>query len=154
VRHYGRQSANVGLFARRQSLLDALSAELPAGHAVAYGGDVRDAQSLVRAAADFIARFGPPDVIIANAGVSRGTLTEHAEDAAAFREVLDVNTLPGLEEDFDSGYDPQVAAARRALAGIASVAGFRPAGRARIRLRRRPRSCISKVCASNSAAQE
>jgi hypothetical protein len=30
--------------------------------------------------------------------------------ARSHREVLDINTLPGLEEDFDSGYDPQVAA--------------------------------------------
>lgn len=31
--------------------------------------------------------------------------------ARSHREVLDLDTLPGLEEDFDSGYDPQVAAA-------------------------------------------
>jgi len=124
VRHYGRQSANVGLFARRKSVLDALTAELPAGHAVAYEGDVRDAQSLVRAAADFIARFGPPDVVIANAGVSRGTLTEYAEDAAAFREVLDVNVL-GMVHTFAPFIASMRAARHGTLAGIASVAGFR-----------------------------
>jgi NAD(P)-dependent dehydrogenase (short-subunit alcohol dehydrogenase family) len=32
--------------------------------------------ALGEAAADFIARFGRPDVVIANAGVSVGTLTE------------------------------------------------------------------------------
>jgi NAD(P)-dependent dehydrogenase (short-subunit alcohol dehydrogenase family) len=124
VRHYGRHSANVGLFARRRSVLDALTAELPAGHAVAYEGDVRDAQSLVRAAADFIARFGPPDVVIANAGVSRGTLTEHAEDAAVFREVMDVNVL-GMVHTFAPFIASMRAARHGTLAGIASVAGFR-----------------------------
>jgi NAD(P)-dependent dehydrogenase (short-subunit alcohol dehydrogenase family) len=124
VRHYGAQVANVGLFARRRSALDALTAELPGGHAVAYEGDVRDAQSLVRAAADFIARFGPPDVVIANAGVSRGTLTEHAEDAATFREVMDINVL-GMVHTFAPFIAPMRAARHGTLAGIASVAGFR-----------------------------
>ena len=106
------------------AVLDALVAELPAGRAVAYEGDVRDAQSLARAAADFIARFGPPDVVIANAGVSRGTLTEHAEDAAAFREVMDVNVL-GMVHTFAPFIASMRAARRGTLAGIASVAGFR-----------------------------
>ncbi len=101
-----------------------MAAELPAGHAVAYEGDVRDAQSLVRAAADFIARFGAPDVVIANAGVSRGTLTEHAEDAAVFREVIEVNVL-GMVHTFAPFIASMRAARHGTLAGIASVAGFR-----------------------------
>ena len=114
----------MGLFARRRPVLDALVANLPAGHAVAYDGDVRDAESLVRAAADFIARFGPPDVVIANAGVSRGTLTEHAEDAVAFREVMDINVL-GMVHTFAPFIASMRAARNGALAGIASLAGFR-----------------------------
>ena len=43
--------------------------------------------------ADFIARFGAPDIVIANAGVSRGTLTERAEDLPAFRAVFETNVL-------------------------------------------------------------
>ena len=97
---------------------------MPAGHAVAYDGDVRDAESLVRAAADFIARFGPPDVVIANAGVSRGTLTEHAEDIVAFREVMDINVL-GMVHTFAPFIASMRAARNGALAGIASLAGFR-----------------------------
>ena len=97
---------------------------MPAGHAVAYDGDVRDAESLVRAAADFIARFGPPDVVIANAGVSRGTLTEHAEDSVAFREVMDINVL-GMVHTFAPFIASMRAARNGALAGIASLAGFR-----------------------------
>ena len=81
-------------------------------------------ESLVRAAADFIARFGPPDVVIANAGVSRGTLTEHAEDAVAFREMMDINVL-GMVHTFAPFIASMRAARHGALAGIASVAGFR-----------------------------
>jgi NAD(P)-dependent dehydrogenase (short-subunit alcohol dehydrogenase family) len=53
-----------------------------------YGGDVRDAASLARAASDFIARCGVPDLVIANAGISRGVLTEAADDLPVFRAVL------------------------------------------------------------------
>ena len=62
--------------------------------------------------------------MIANAGVSRGTLTEQAEDAVAFREVMDINVL-GMVHTFAPFIASMRAARRGALAGIASVAGFR-----------------------------
>lgn len=65
ARHYAAQGAKLGLFARRQPQLDALVAELPAGAAAAYAGDVRDAQAISQAATDFMARFGVPDLVIA-----------------------------------------------------------------------------------------
>ena len=40
--------------------------------------DVRDGAAMQRAATQFIDRFGSPDVVIANAGVSHGTATERA----------------------------------------------------------------------------
>ena len=86
---------------------------------------MRDADGARAAAADFIARFGAPDIVIANAGVSRGALTEHAEDLAAFRAVLDTNVL-GLVHTFQPFHRGDARrAARGALVGIASVAGFR-----------------------------
>ena len=63
-------------------------------------------------------------MVIANAGVSRGTLTEHPEDAIAFREVMDINVL-GTVHTFAPFIAPMRAARRGALVGIASVAGFR-----------------------------
>ncbi len=89
-----------------------------------YAGDVRDAAALQRAAADFTARFGVPDVVIANAGVSRGTLTEMADDLPAFRDVFDTNVL-GLVHSFHPFVAAMRAARRGTLVGIASVAGFR-----------------------------
>jgi short-subunit dehydrogenase len=113
----------LGLFARRTEALQALAAQLP-GQCECYAGDVRDSDSLRRAAADFIARHGPPDLVIANAGVSIGTLTEDAEDEQAFRDVFDINVI-GMMNTFQ----PFIAAMRDAgggtLAGIASVAGYR-----------------------------
>jgi short-subunit dehydrogenase len=62
--------------------------------------------------------------VIANAGVSRGTLTEHPEDALAFREVMDINVL-GIVHTFAPFLVSMRLAGRGVLAGIASVAGFR-----------------------------
>jgi short-subunit dehydrogenase len=69
-------------------------------------------------------RHGVPDVVIANAGISRGTLTEHAEDLAAFRSVFDTNVL-GIVHTFHPFLAAMRDARRGALVGIASVAGFR-----------------------------
>ncbi len=85
---------------------------------------MRDASALARAAADFSERFGVPDVVIANAGISHGTLTEHAADAIAFREILDVN-VTGMVHTFAPFVAAMRAERRGALVGIASVAGFR-----------------------------
>jgi NAD(P)-dependent dehydrogenase (short-subunit alcohol dehydrogenase family) len=85
---------------------------------------VRDAAALARAAADFMGRFGAPDIVVANAGISRGTLTEHAADALAFREILDVN-VTGIVHTFTPFVAAMREAGRGTLVGVASVAGLR-----------------------------
>ncbi len=124
ARRYAAQGANLGLFARRRRELDLLAAELGVDRAASYEGDVRDAAALASAAAAFISRFGPPSIVIANAGISRGTLTGHAEDLPAFRAVLETNVL-GIVDTFDPFLPAMRAAGSGALVGIASVAGFR-----------------------------
>jgi len=123
ARHYAEQHAILGLIARRESALRALVEKLPC-KCIVYALDVRDGPALHRAAADFVSRYGCPDIVIANAGVSTGTLTEHAEDLQAFQTVIDVNVI-GMSKTFQ----PFVAAMREGrkgtLAGIASVAGYR-----------------------------
>ena len=70
-------------------------------------------------------RHGVPDVVVACAGVSVGTLTEYAEDLAVFRRVMDTNVF-GMAATF-APFIPAMKAAggRRRLAGIASVSGIR-----------------------------
>jgi short-subunit dehydrogenase len=65
-----------------------------------------------------------PDIVIANAGVSRGTLTEIADDLPAFRAVFDTNVL-GLVHTFHPFVAAMRDVRRGTLVGIASVAGFR-----------------------------
>ena len=124
ARHYAAQGASLGLFARRPLELERIAASLAPAPVSTHAGDVRDAAAVAAAARAFIARFGAPDIVIANAGVSRGTLTEHAEDLPAFREVLETNVL-GLVNAFQPFIAPMRAAGGGTLAGIASIAGFR-----------------------------
>jgi len=123
ARHYLDRGAIVAAIARRGQLLQDLAAEFP-GRVQCYALDVRDTNAMQRAANDYIARFGCPEVVIANAGVSTGTLTEYAEDIDAFQQVMDINVI-GMVKTFQ----PFVVAMRKAqagtLVGIASVAGFR-----------------------------
>ncbi len=124
ARHYAEQGATLGLAARRQQALTDLLADLPGRHA-AYALDVSDAPALAAAAADFTTRHGAPDIVIANAGVSVGTLSECPEDLAAFRRVMDTNVY-GMAATFAPFIGPMTAAGGdRRLVGIASVAGIR-----------------------------
>ena len=75
-------------------------------------------------AEDFIARAGLPRIVIANAGISVGTLTEHVEDIAAFAAIMRTNVL-GMVATFQPFVAPMRAARCGTLAGIASVAGVR-----------------------------
>ena len=122
--HYAALGANLGLLARREVELRRVAAGLAPARVATYVGDVRDAEALARSAADFLQRFGAPEVVIANAGVSRGTVTDFAEDMPAFAEVIGTNVL-GIVHTFQPFIGPMRAARRGALVGIASIAGFR-----------------------------
>ena len=123
ARYYLDRGVRVAALARRGQLLHELALAFP-DRVCCYTLDVRDSQAVQRAADDFMGRFGAPDVVIANAGVSVGTLTEYAEDIDAFQQVMDINVL-GMVKTFQ----PFIAAMRDTrqgtLVGIASVAGFR-----------------------------
>lgn len=123
ARHYAGADTEIGLLARRRNLLEELSAGLP-GRSAVYAADVTDAKSVAEAARDFLARFGTPDLVVANAGISVGTMGGDPEDVEKLRRVLDVN-VTGLAATL-AAFAPAMRAARAGtLCGIASVAGFR-----------------------------
>jgi len=123
ARHYAARGATVGLVARRGELLERLNASL-ATPGSTHVADVRDAAAMKSAADAFMSRHGLPDIVIANAGVSFGTLTELEEDLPAFRETFDIN-LMGIVNTFNPFVDPMRGRKSGILAGIASVAGLR-----------------------------
>jgi short-subunit dehydrogenase len=124
AQRYAARGATLGLFARRADALQRVAASLAPAICSVYSGDVRDASALRDAALDFVARHGVPDIVIANAGVSMGTLTEHIDDNEVFRTVLDTNVL-GMMQTFQPFLPVLLAEKRGKLAGVASVAGFR-----------------------------
>ena len=123
ARRYAGPHSALGLIARRKPALEALAADLP-GRSAIYPLDVSDEAALARAAEDFVARFGAPDLVIANAGVSVGTHGDDPGDVAKLRRVLEVNFV-GLAATLAAFAPSMRAAGRGTLCGVASVSGLR-----------------------------
>jgi NAD(P)-dependent dehydrogenase (short-subunit alcohol dehydrogenase family) len=130
AQQYALQGAQLALVARRADVLEELRAGLaePQRHRI-YALDVTDHAALAEAAADFMAFAGGVDIVIANAGISQGTLTEYAEDLPVFERIIETNLLATV-----ATFAPFVAHLKSAaaagnpdcrLVGIASVAGIR-----------------------------
>lgn len=119
ARYYAAEGSVLGLISRRTPETRGL-----AGTVVPYPLDVTDVQAIERAAADFVARFGAPDLVIANAGIGKGTSGEDLRDIDLLRRTLDVNVV-GLAATLAAFAPSMRNAGRGTLAGICSVAGFR-----------------------------
>jgi short-subunit dehydrogenase len=121
--HYAREGATLGLVARGAPALEAAAARLPTPTAI-YAADVAERGALRDAAEDFLGRYGVPDIVIANAGVSVGTLGAEDEDLPVLERVLRTNVV-GLAATLAPFVAPMRRRASGILAGVASVAGFR-----------------------------
>lgn len=121
--HYAARGAQLGLVARRADALAQLAAELPGEH-LALPADVGDRDALTSAAETYLAQVGVPDIVIANAGVSVGTLTECPEDLPAFERVMRTN-VNGMVASFQPFVEVMRRRGSGRLVGIASVAGIR-----------------------------
>lgn len=133
ARRYAEQGAILGLVARRREALAGLVASLSStsglqAHRI-YPLDVRDHAALAMAARDFCEATGGIEIVIANAGISQGTLTEHAEDLVVFDTIIatNVTSMVATFTPFIPLMKEQAAAGNRdcRLVGIGSVAGIR-----------------------------
>ena len=131
AKRFANTQSTIGLVARRSEHLQKLATELQNQYKITcaiYALDVRDSSALQTAAQDFMQQHGTPNIVIANAGVSRGTLTEHKDDIKAIQAIFDINVM-GMVNTFQ----PFIAAMKQAgaeamtaqLVGVASVAGIR-----------------------------
>ena len=118
-----RRGATIGLVARRADLLERFQSAHPGANIALYPVDVTDTAALHAAAADFIQRHGVPDIVVANAGISAGSVSGLG-DLAVFRRVMDVNYL-GMVSTFEPFVAEMRHKGRGTLVGIASVAGVR-----------------------------
>jgi NAD(P)-dependent dehydrogenase (short-subunit alcohol dehydrogenase family) len=130
AREFAVRGAQLGLLARRESALHALVASLPnASRHLIYPVDVNDHAALQAAAQNFLRRADGVDIVIANAGISYGTLTERPEDFAVFETILQTNLMATVATfaPFIDAMKTQAAAGERGmrLVGIGSVAGIR-----------------------------
>lgn len=130
AKEYASQGALLGLVARRGELLEKLAAEIQTKFAKLdskvrlYVADVRDEQALQLAVQQFIKEFGSPDIVIASAGVSIGTLTQYAEDIESFKAVMDINVV-GVVNTFQPFIAHMIKEHHGQLVGFGSVAGIR-----------------------------
>jgi short-subunit dehydrogenase len=119
------RGGNIGLLARRESLLEEVVGEIEARNAkaVAASADVRDAKAVREAADRFRQELGPIDVLIVNAGI--GT-TDHAiklqpEHAA---NVIGINVL-GAVNSVAAVAPEMVERGQGRLVAISSLAAYR-----------------------------
>jgi short-subunit dehydrogenase len=120
---FARRGATLGLVARRREALDAIAATTPGRHR-RYAADVTDKDAVIAAARDFDDATGGADIVIANAGISIGVLTEYYEDLGAFGDVFRTNVL-AMAYTFHPFIGRMRACGRGTLVGIGSVAGIR-----------------------------
>ena len=115
--------ARVALVGLQQPVLERLSTVAPERCAI-YTPDVADAAAMQAMAADWMARHGTPDLVIANAGVAGGFDPAEAGDLAVLRRMLEINLL-GAATTFQPFIRPMRATGRGSLVGVASIAGWR-----------------------------
>jgi short-subunit dehydrogenase len=106
ARHYAAGGAQLGLMSRRT------------------GVDVTDPAAMSAAAEEFMRRYGVPDLVIANAGISSGTHGADPGDIPKLKKVLETNVV-GLAASLAAFAPAMREAGRGTLVGIASIAGFR-----------------------------
>ena len=123
ARYYDAHGATLGLVARREAPLRILAAQLKSSPYI-YPLDVTDSPALAAASRAFMAQVGVPHIVIANAGISVGTLTEEVDDLAAFARVFAVN-VQGVVNTFHPFVEPMRERRHGKLVGIGSVAGVR-----------------------------
>ena len=127
-----RRGAKLGLFARRNELLQEIASEINTQSAdheaelqkvLLLPGDVQNAQSMRAAAQQLIAKFGRIDLLIANAGI--GVTNPAAEfDADKLSSVINVNVI-GAANSVAAVLPEMISRGSGQLVVISSLAAYR-----------------------------
>ena len=123
ARQYANDGAILGLVGRRFELLKKIKSKIKTPCEI-YAVDVTNQKALQKAASHFIKKHGAPNIVIANAGVSTGTLAGEREDLHTFKRVVEIN-LFGVIHTFLPFIEVFKKKKSGQLVGIASVAGIR-----------------------------
>ncbi len=120
---YGAKGFQLCLIARREDKLNTLKNQIGSKCEV-YAGDVTNRNEIERIASEFISRYGPPDIVIANAGISLGTYAAARQSNDELNEVMKTNFF-GMIYTCQAFIDSMALAGSGTLVGISSLAGLR-----------------------------
>ena len=123
AKEYDKQGAVIGLLARRKGKLIELQKTLSC-KSIIFSVDVTNLAQCRWAAEEFMALHGTPDIVIACAGISSGTLTENFSDLEKFKIIIATN-LTGVTHMFYPFIQPFKKRGSGHFVGISSVAGIR-----------------------------
>ncbi len=115
------KGARVALLGLEPEELAKVSASCPGS--AWFEVDVTDGAALTRVAAEVADRFGPADVVVANAGIAAGGPLLLA-DAASYDRVIEVNLLGSIRTV--RAFLPQVVSSKGYILQVASVAALIP----------------------------
>ena len=120
-----RRQAAVGLLARRADALHEIVEEIEAagGRALALSADVTNAAAVRNAADELSAKFGPIDVLFANAGVG-GSIHATELSAEQVAKLIDVNVI-GAVNSVTAVLGDMVKRGQGQLVAISSLAAYR-----------------------------
>ncbi|PYS41004.1 MAG: oxidoreductase [Acidobacteria bacterium] len=120
-----RRGAAVGLLARREHVLQSVVLEIEAegGRAISLPADVRDAEAMRSASGALHDRFGPVDLLVANAGIGATTYAvDLCEKAVA--DLINVNVI-GVVNSVTAVIPQMVKRGSGHLVAISSLAAYR-----------------------------
>ena len=123
AKEYDKEGVVIGLLSRRKDKLIELQKTLSCKSLI-FSVDVTDLAQCRWAAEEFMALHGVPDIVIANAGISSGTLTENFSDLETFKRIIATN-LTGVTHTFYPFIQPFKKRGSGHFVGISSVAGIR-----------------------------
>jgi NADP-dependent 3-hydroxy acid dehydrogenase YdfG len=125
---FAEQGADLVLWARRADVLTALAADLRQEHGItviAQVVDVREREAVEAAVAELPAPFRAPNVLVNNAGLSRGLHPLHEGQYEDWEEMIDTN-VKGLLYVTRTFLPHMVASGKGLVVNIASIAGRQP----------------------------
>lgn len=125
---FAERGANLALWARRRDRLDEVAQELVSKHGISVhceAVDVRDRDAVTRAAEALPAPFHAPDVLVNNAGLSRGLNPLQDGVVQDWEEMIDTN-IKGLLYVTRTILPHMINRGTGLVVNIASIAGIQP----------------------------
>ncbi|MFN6112691.1 MAG: SDR family NAD(P)-dependent oxidoreductase [Bacteroidota bacterium] len=125
---FGQLGASMSLWARRHDRLQQLAESLTSQHGITVHTatvDVRDRQAVAETVASLPAPFMSPDVLVNNAGLSRGLVPLQDGLVSDWEEMIDTN-IKGLLYVTRSLLPNMIQRRTGLVVNIASIAGIQP----------------------------